>query len=143
VASQDARIARLKQSPLFGALASDTLAFILENAASVHHGAGEFFVREGDEGASLFLLEAGEVEIFQHREGEEVVLRHLGPGDCFGEIAHLDFGPRSASVRATRDCDAIEIGGALMRRLAEHDLEQFALLNMNIARELSRRLRVQ
>jgi CRP/FNR family cyclic AMP-dependent transcriptional regulator len=70
------------------------------------------------------------------------VLRRLEQGDCFGEMALLDLFPRSASVRADEDCSAIEISSANLMRLFERDVEQFALIQMNIAREMSRRLRV-
>jgi CRP-like cAMP-binding protein len=40
------------------------------------------------------------------------------------------------------DCTAIELTTASLLTLAETDLEQFALIYMNIARELSRRLRL-
>jgi CRP-like cAMP-binding protein len=56
-------------------------------------------------------------------------------------MALLDLFPRSASVRAVDDCRAIEIGSAALYRLFEHDAEQFALIQMNIAREVCRRLR--
>ncbi|HEY2254416.1 MAG TPA: hypothetical protein VGI11_02160, partial [Variovorax sp.] len=44
--------------------------------------------------------------------------------------------------RADEDCSAIEITSANLYRLYEHDIEQFTLIQMNIAREMSRRLRV-
>jgi hypothetical protein len=40
------------------------------------------------------------------------------------------------------DCKAIELKHASIFRLYQEDLEQFALIQMNISRELSRRLRV-
>ena len=68
-------------------------------------------------------------------------LRVLEPGDCFGEMALLDLFPRSASVRAQDPSRALEITAADLLRLFEHDVEQFALVQMNIAREMCRRLR--
>lgn len=70
------------------------------------------------------------------------MLRELGPGDCFGEMAMIDFAPRSASVQALAPCRAFALSIARLHRLYEQDLEQFALIQMNLSRELSRRLRV-
>ena len=53
----------------------------------------------------------------------------------------MDLFPRSASVRAIEPCRAIEITPAALQRLFERDVEQFALIQMNIGRELCRRLR--
>jgi len=73
--------------------------------------------------------------------GRELPLRELGVGDCFGEMALLDLFPRSASVRAVEDCRAMALKPDHLYRLYEHDPGQFAMVQMNIAREMSRRLR--
>jgi CRP-like cAMP-binding protein len=44
-------------------------------------------------------------------------------------------------VRAVEDCSGFEIFAGGLFALYERDLEQFALIQMNMARELSRRLR--
>jgi CRP/FNR family cyclic AMP-dependent transcriptional regulator len=56
-------------------------------------------------------------------------------------MALMDLQPRSASVRADTDCLAIELAAADLMRLYEHDVEQFALIQMNMGREVCRRLR--
>jgi len=136
------RIELLQQMPIFGAIRDDALEYLLEPAPSVTIKAGEFFFRERDPAQSMYVLEAGRVAVLKHWEGRELLLRHLEQGDCFGEMALLDLFPRSASVQAVADCTAIELTSAHLMRLYERDLEQFALIEMNIAREMSRRLRV-
>jgi len=49
--------------------------------------------------------------------------------------------PRSASVKAIEDCSAIELRPDHLMRLFERDVEQFALIQMNMGREVCRRLR--
>ena len=107
----------------------------------VAEGRGSVSVAEGDGGVSIYWLERGQVAILKRREDENLALRTLEAGDCFGEVALVDFGPRSASVRAVVDCAALEITTGLLREIREHDLEQFTLITMNLGRELSRRLR--
>jgi CRP-like cAMP-binding protein len=82
------------------------------------------------------------VAILRPWEGSEVALSSLGPGDCFGEMALIDFCQRSASVRAEEDAHAIEVPAAALHRLYKTDLEQFALIQMNMGREVTRRLRI-
>jgi len=135
------RIALLQNMPIFGALRDDALECLLEGAATVAHQAGTYFFREGDEAQCLYVIEHGSVEVLKRWDGRQWALHQLGAGDCFGEMALMDFCPRSASVRAVEDCRAIEIAAAALHRLAERDLEQFALIQMNMGRELSRRLR--
>jgi CRP-like cAMP-binding protein len=57
-------------------------------------------------------------------------------------MALIDMSPRSASVIALEDCSAIRLTNADLFRVYRADLEQFALIQMNLARELSRRLRI-
>lgn len=136
------RIELLQQMAVFGAIRTDVLEFLLGEANTVTLARGEFFFRQGEPGESMFVLERGRVEILKERSGAEPhVLRDLGAGDCFGEMAIMDLAPRSASVRALEDCVAIEVSTANLMRLYQKDLEQFALIEMNLGRELSRRLR--
>ena len=68
-------------------------------------------------------------------------LRELKRGDCFGEMCLMDFSPRSASVQAVENCRALEISTACLHQICELDLAQFAMIEMNMGREVSRRLR--
>jgi CRP/FNR family transcriptional regulator, cyclic AMP receptor protein len=136
-----ARIALMQQMPIFGAIGADAIEFLLEPAPVVRVAAGDFFCREGDLADGMYVLESGRVTISKSWQGHQLLLRRLAQGDCFGEMALLDLFPRSASVRADEDCSAIRLTPDNLYRLFEHDAEQFALIQMNIGRELSRRLR--
>ena len=56
-------------------------------------------------------------------------------------MAVMDHCARSASVRAVEDCSAIQISAATLYRVYALDLKQFALIQMNMGREVCRRLR--
>ena len=135
------RIALLQAMPIFGALRDDALECLLEEAPWVQRAAGEYYFREGDSAQSMYVVEEGAVEILKRWEGREWPLHQLHAGDCFGEMALMDYFPRSASVRVVESCRAVEIAMAALQRLAERDIEQFALIQMNIGREVCRRLR--
>jgi CRP-like cAMP-binding protein len=135
------RIELLQGMPIFGAISDQTLTFLLRFTRQVDVPAQSYFFHEGDAARSLFVLESGSASVLKGWQGRPVLLRHLRCGDCFGEMALMDFMPRSASVRADEPCSALELDGDVLHRLSEHDLEQFALVQMNLGRELSRRLR--
>ena len=139
---QPTRIDLMQQMPIFGAIRADTLAFLLEPARAIDVAAGDFFFREGEPAEAMFVLERGRVTVSKGWQGHDLLLRRLGRGDCFGEMALLDLFPRSASVRADEDCHAIELTPGNLLRLFERDPEQFALIQMNSGREISRRLRI-
>jgi CRP/FNR family transcriptional regulator, cyclic AMP receptor protein len=135
------RLALLQAMPIFSALRDDALEVLLEGAPTVVHANGEFFFREGDSAQTMYVIEKGAVEVLKRWESREWSLHQLSDGDCFGEMALMDYFPRSASVRAVENTRAIEIATAALHRLAERDMEQFALIQMNIGREVCRRLR--
>ena len=135
------RIELLQSMPVFGATREDTLQFLLSQARTVVVPAGHYFFREDDPASSMFVLEAGRAAVVKSWQGRELVLHRLDAGDCFGEMALMDLCPRSASVLAEADCRAIELTAADLFCLFERDAEQFALIQMNIGREVCRRLR--
>jgi CRP-like cAMP-binding protein len=138
----DHRIQVLQGTPMFGAIQARTLEVLLRGNANVEVPVGGYFFLEGEPANAMFVLESGRVAVVKRRGGAEHQLRELGPGDCFGEMALIDMSPRSASVIAIEDCSAIRLTNADLYRVYQADLEQFALIHMNIARELSRRLRI-
>ena len=131
----------LRRMPIFGGLNDSAIGFILERSITASVEAGGYFFREGDAARSLHVLIAGSVIIEKNWEGVPVELRSLEKGDCFGEMAIIDLQARSASVRASTDCQTIEITRATLHQLYQQDLEQYAILMMNMGREVSRRLR--
>ncbi|MGI8740861.1 MAG: Crp/Fnr family transcriptional regulator [Gammaproteobacteria bacterium] len=137
----DPSLKLLQHMPVFGGVREDTLTFLLRLAPVIPVCAGDYFFREGDTARSMFVLEKGKVAVFKAWENRSIGLGHLHQGDCFGEMALIDLFPRSASVRADEDCLAIELSSATLFEVYNRDLAQFTLMQMNIARELSRRLR--
>ena len=135
------RIELLQGMPIFGAIREDVLRSLLEQANVVAVPAGGYFFREGDDARAMFVLEAGRAAVLKGWQGRKYKLHEFHRGDCFGEMALMDLMPRSASVKALEDCSAIELRPDHLMRLFELDLEQFALIQMNMGREVSRRLR--
>jgi CRP/FNR family transcriptional regulator, cyclic AMP receptor protein len=138
---QEARIELLQTMPIFGGIRTDTLQFLLAFCPVVAVPMNEFFFREHDQGDSLFVLEIGEAAVLKSWRGQNHLIQTLKVGDCFGEMAVMDHCQRSASVRASEDCTAIRISAANLYRVYGQDLKQFALIQMNIGREVCRRLR--
>jgi CRP-like cAMP-binding protein len=70
---------------------------------------GVTIVRQGDLGASMFVLVDGKVTVSVHsRSGEERVAT-LGPGDIVGEMSLLTGARRYATVVASKQVTAVEI----------------------------------
>jgi CRP-like cAMP-binding protein len=65
--------------------------------------AGDLALRAGDRGDTAYFILSGAVEVFIERDGRHTTLARLAKGEIFGEMALIDPGPRSASVRAIED----------------------------------------
>ena len=135
------RIELLQRMPIFGGIRADILHFLLGLCPVVAVAMEQFFFREHDQADSMFVLETGKAAVLKSWQGQDYFLRTLKQGDCFGEMAVMDLCPRSASVRAIVDCTAIHISAASLYQVYSQDLKQFALIQMNMGREVCRRLR--
>jgi len=82
--------------------------------SEVHFKAGEVVFRQGDKGDLVYVIVSGEVEAVREDPdgGEEHVLATMGPGEYFGEMALLSDAPRTATVRAVTELDAIAMARA-------------------------------
>ena len=61
---------------------------------------GEVIISQGEVGSDLYVIQEGQVEVFVETAGHEVRLAVVYEGDFVGEMALLDKGVRSATVRS-------------------------------------------
>lgn len=157
--AKDALLLKLIQQVglLHGMTRADVLN-LLYIAQRVIHPAGDYIFREGDDsGQSLYILIMGKADVLIKSKiapgksaeahaaerlavdsmWEETVLATLTPGETFGEMALVDSGARSASVKAVDQCVCLKV---LAPKLATQP-DIAAKLYLNIAGLLSKRLR--
>lgn len=127
--------------PILGALRQDSVECLLQHTTTLRVAAGDTIFPEGSLGECLYIIEEGRVEISQLKEGQRRVLAIFGPGDCFGEMALIDCQPRSATAVALEPTSLCALTGNTLFELYRYDVEQFAVMQMNISREVIRRLR--
>lgn len=133
--------AELGKLPLFGGLAEDQLRVFAEAAAAREYAPGEAVFREAEVARELFVLAAGALEVHKAAREGPITLWKIRPGESFGEMSLIDMQPRSASVVATVPATAWCWSYAMFRERYCADGKCYTLVVMNIARELSRRLR--
>ena len=71
----------------------------------VKRHAGEFLFHEGEDGHNMYVLTQGKAQIMLG----DAVVEDAEVGAVLGEMAVIEPGPRSASVRALGDCEFVEI----------------------------------
>ena len=127
----------LRNLPLFGGVSLDACAQLAESINSVEINDGIAVYKAGETGDSLYILFTGHV----HLEQDHVVLNELSSGAHLGDLEFFDMAPRSFTVRAKGPCEVWRIPYQAFDDLRRRDLKNFALIAMNAARQMSRRLR--
>ena len=96
-----------------------------------YFGRGEAVIEEGMEGDSMFILVRGVAQVSISKNGALIRVGSLRAGDCFGEMSFLTGEPRTATVRAEKDCEVLEISKSVMGELLRESpecLEQLSAL---------------
>ena len=136
-------VAELRGTGLFAALPNEVLEHLAATLQLRCPQTGEIVFREGEDARDMFLVLSGEMEVLKRsRLGSEARVALLGPGDWFGEMSIVDVRPRSATIRVLAPARLVRITAADLDALYRRDLRAYSLVIMNLARELSRRLRV-
>lgn len=135
----------LQEQPVFGGVDDHAMETILPLLREVEFAANEVIVREGDDGDAMFVICGGSVEVLKAGPdnagtlGRRIAVLHVG--DVFGEMELIDLQRRSATVRALEPVSALALSNGDLFRIYESDMPTFTLIVLNLARELSRRLR--
>ncbi len=115
----------LSKVQLFADLKKKDLQQIASMCRPEHFDTGDTIVAEGDSAGRFYLVADGTAEVLSNgnRVGE------IGAGGSFGEIALIDRGPRTATVRATSEIHAWSVASFTLRPLLkEHPELSYRLL---------------
>jgi CRP/FNR family transcriptional regulator, cyclic AMP receptor protein len=97
--ARDPKVERLANVQLFSACNKRELSRIAQLTEEIEVPAGRVLIRQGDPGREAFVICDGRAKATVRGKKSA----HLGPGQCFGEMALLDAAPRSATVTAESD----------------------------------------
>jgi len=127
----------LQKHSLFGGLLEEQIEKILPLMQQENFGPGETIITEGKPNDKIYFLIEGQVSV---NKGE-VVLYRFGEGEAFGEMEVLDVMPAVASIKSLSQVTVISISNKGLHEIYKMDVKIFSLVIMNLARDLSRRLR--
>lgn len=92
----------LAKVPLFADLSPRNRAGLAAICAERTFQAGDYLMKQGEEGVGLFVIATGAVEVRKKAaDGSVVVAGRNAAGDVMGELAVIDGAPRTADVVAT------------------------------------------
>lgn len=141
----------LKKYSLFGGLDNTQLGYVYKMLKEEDYAPGEKILKEGEVNSKVFFIQNGDVRIDKFKcpeagekkgECEITHIADLHTGDTFGEMELIDIQPCAATVTAATEVHLLTLSNVDLHNLEKLDLKAFTLMIMNLAREISRRLRV-
>lgn len=138
-ATQDDYHLLLRSMPLFAGCSDEDIAALVAALRPERVPAGRQLIRQGERGDRVYLVRAGEIEVWrQDGRGREQLVAELHRGDYCGEYALLRGEPYDASYRAAIDSELLVMsrnafnrlvrGRLAMRGRVEQSAERVALL---------------
>jgi CRP-like cAMP-binding protein len=127
----------LQRYSLFGGILPDKIKQILPHMIDEVFDAGQTIIVEGTPNDKICFIVEGKVAVIK----DHITLSELGRGNTFGEMEVLDVMPSVATIRALVPTKTISITNKGLREIHKLDIHSFSLMVMNLARDLSRRLR--
>jgi len=102
----------LETMPLLAGLPESVIQAVRDRGSCVNVGAGEEIIRRWDADRFFYITLSGRYEVLI----EDRVIRTMGPGEHFGELAARDWGggygyTRTATVRCTQDGQLLRLSG--------------------------------
>ncbi len=127
----------LRNLPLFGGVNWDACRLLAQAAKPMTLDDGATLYCAGEKAEAVYILYSGRVQL----EQDNISLNELGEGAHLGDMEFFDMTVRAFNVRAMGPCEVWQIPFAAFDQLRRNDLKAFALIAMNAARQMSRRLR--
>ncbi len=126
----------LKKIPMFSKIDPAKLKLLAFTSERLTYVAGQVLFRQGDPGDAAFVIISGEAEVSIDTDNGPLVVANLADHDFVGEIAILCDVPRTATVTARTDLEALRISKDLFFRL----IKEFPEIATEVMRELAHRL---
>jgi predicted acylesterase/phospholipase RssA/CRP-like cAMP-binding protein len=135
------RIDRIQLVAMFDEILGVTDPELLEDLLSgvswLRLGAGELLFEQGDQSDAAYFIVGGRLLVtIDDPEGGTRRVRELGRRDVVGELGLLDAAPRSATVRAIRDCTLARFDGDTFESMVTRHPQ----LMLSVSRSLLARL---
>lgn len=127
----------LQRYSLFGGLLEEQIEKILPLVEYETFGAGNSIIVEGDRNDRIRFILEGRVAVIKGGR----ILFEFGEGETFGEMEVLDIMPSVATIKAKVPTRVMSLSNKGLHEIYKKDIPVFAMLIMNLARDLSRRLR--
>jgi small-conductance mechanosensitive channel len=114
---------RINKVPIFAPLSDEEIEKLARASHVRVFAPDESIVRRGQDGASMFIIHRGSVNVQIREDGKVRVLRRLNEGDFFGEMGLFTGEPRTATVKALEETEVLEIKDYCLKPILEDNPE--------------------
>lgn len=123
----------LQDVELFNGLTSVELVEISQICHEKKFKSDDTIAFQGEKGDDMYIITEGFVQVSIRQGARERIIVNLGAGQIFGEMALVDKGPRSATVKAISDPAVVQI-------IHANDFDQICTQNNHIGYVVMRNL---
>jgi CRP-like cAMP-binding protein len=127
----------LQRYALFGGLTVEQVQLCITHMVEESFDTGSVIIKEGAPNDRIRFILKGRIAVVKHGK----LLAEMGEGESFGEMEVLDIMPSDADVHALVPTQVLSLSNRNFHHIYKEDLLTFSMLIMNLARDLSRRLR--
>ena len=132
----------LKTADLFTGLTQEQIATITALGERHTYHKHDLIICAGEWDDAFYIVLSGQVEVISDEAQGTPTLVVLGAGQGFGEMAVLDAGPRSATIRCiSEQAEVFAIVGRRLLQLCRQESDIGQHLMYNLARDLAFKLR--
>jgi signal-transduction protein with cAMP-binding, CBS, and nucleotidyltransferase domain len=124
----------------FGALSDQVIKEILERGTITSIAKGEYIDRIGQPVNEFQVVLQGKIAYYKHFEGHDVLTRYFSKGEQMGFDQMIGLIPYAGTDVAAQDSLILDVSHTQFYDLHENYPEDFGLLMINLARELSREI---
>ena len=135
-------ISILSKISVWGGLTSAQQAEIYQLLEVGSFKKGEYIFRKGDQPTHIYIVKSGKIDLMTSDRDVSVQKETIETGGCFGVAALMAMQTHMVTALAAEDTEVMVLSREALLGLYHDDITLFALLMMNIAREIARRLKL-
>ena len=132
----ETKVDLLANTPLFSSFSRRELYDVAKLFSERTYPKGTTIFREGEEGETFCVVVSGELEVWGG-DDEPRLLNRLGPGEVLGEMALLSEGKRTATVKADRVTELLELDRVSFNRFLATNAKVLQYFSTLLARRLA------
>jgi len=126
----------------FGALNDSTIIHLIRSGQVLELEPGEVLFEAGDESDGFYVILRGQIAFFKYHDGHYAFIRNYHFGENIGFVGMIALHHRIGRAQAVgSDTLVVKLPVNLFNELYDHDTQEFALLLMNLARDMARGIR--